>query len=418
MRKRTILSVLSLLLVLVMALTACNGGSEATTAPVPDVTEAPVAETDEPEAETDETEAEAEQPGSDTRIAVICSAAGQNDSGYNKAIVEKVNALAAEKGFHAQIVEPTSGVPNAIETMAEDGYNLIFSMEYDFEALVNGVGGAKPLAEQYPDTTFVVFNDNPNLTEDGEVKHANVISVLFNINEPSYLAGYLYGHMNEEMDTLFGDTYKFVSTDTARAAGFIGGTNSAGIVVTSYAFIQGLNDAAEELDVEYEFYQKLDAGFSDSAEGSTVAGTFYDQNANIVFAVAGTVGDGVTSKAKEVGRLAIQVDADLDDQQPGHVLTSVLKLTDVPGETIVNAYLDGTIDELDRLQTFGVASGATDITDMSVISEFIEDEAAWTALREKTDAKKQAIIDGTLEIIDAQAGDTFEAADYPNVNVN
>lgn len=387
MKHKKIVMILSLMLAMVFMLAACDNGKS---------------------------------NGGDTKdlkVGVVCSAAGQNDSGYNKAIVEKINAMAKDKGFHAQIVEPTNGVPNAIETLAEDGYKLIFSMEYDFEALINGVGGEKPLAEQYPDTTFVIFNDNPNVNEDGSVKHKNVISVIFNINESSYLAGYLYCLVNENHDKLFDSSYKFVPTDEARAAGFVGGTNSNGILVCSYAFIQGINDAATELNVSYDYYAKSDAGFTDSALGSTVAGTFFDNKANVVFAVAGTVGDGITSKAKEVGRLAIQVDANLDDQQPGFVLTSVLKLTDAPGESIMKAYLDGKISELDNLQTFGIKTGATDITDLSVIGKFIQDADLWKEIIDKTNAKKQEIINGTLKVIDAQAGETFDAAAYPHVNV-
>lgn len=402
MKTKRIITLLSLLLTLIMVMSACNSGTSTTTT-------AGTAAATQPATEAPST--------IDLKVGVVCSAAGQNDSGYNKAIVDKVNALASEKGFHAQIIEPTNGVPNAIETLAEDGYQLIFSMEYDFEALVNGVGGAKPLAEQYPDTTFVIFNDNPNLTDAGDVKHKNVIAVLFNVNESSYLAGYLYGLVNEAHDKLFSDDYQFVSTDEARVAGFIGGTNSNGILVYSYAFMQGINDAAAETDVKYDYYAKYDAGFTDSALGSTVAGTYFDNKANIVFADAGTVGDGITSKAKEVGRLSIQVDANLDGQQPGHVLTSVLKLTDVPGESIVNAYLAGKIAEQSNLQTFGLKSGATDITDLATISEYIQDKDIWNEIVEKTNAKKQAIIDGSLKVIDAQSGDTFDAAKVPNVIV-
>jgi len=387
---RKVAKIVALLLVAMMVLAACGGGAEPTTTG--------------PKA-------------SDLKVGVVCSAAGQNDTGYNKAIVDKVKQLSTESGFHAQIVEPTSGVANALETLAADGYNLVFSMEYDFEALVNGVGGAKPIAEQYPKTTFVIFNANPNVDANGNLKHKNVYSVLFNVNEPSYLAGYLYGLVNEAQAQLFGPEYKFVTPETARVAGFVGGTNSDGILVYSYAFIQGINEAATETGVKYDYFAKYDAGFTDPALGSTVAGTFFDNNANIVFADSGMVGDGITSKAKEVGRLSVQVDANLDEQQPGHVLTSVLKLTDVPGERFVKAYLDGTLSTLDNLQTFGIQTGATDITDLSVIERYIVDKETWKAIKEKVLAKRQAIIDGTLKVIDAQAGDKFDPAVFPNVIV-
>lgn len=388
MNIKKVSKIVVLLLVAVMVLTACSGGDQPTgTGP----------------------------KTSDLKVGVVCSAAGQNDTGYNKALVEKVKQLAGENGFHAQIIEPTSGVPNALETLADDGYNLVFSMEYDFEALVNGVGGAKPIAEQYPNTTFIVFNDNPNVDEAGNVKHKNVYSVLFNVNEPSYLAGYLYVLVNEEQAKLFGDGYKMVPPDAARVAGFVGGTNSNGILVFGYGFIQGMNDAATELGVKYEYLAKNDAGFSDPALGSTIAGTFYDNNANAVFAVAGVVGDGISSKAKEVGRLSIQVDANLDEQQPGYVLTSVLKLTDVPAETFVKALVGGTLDSLDNLQTFGIGSKATDITDLSVIERYVVDKDAWAAIKAKVDAKRQAIGSGSIKVVNVQVGETFDPTLYPNV---
>lgn len=388
MNNKKVAKIVALFLIAVMVLTACGSGTESGgTSP----------------------------KTSDLQVGVVCSAAGQNDTGYNKALVDTVKRLADENGFHAQIVEPTSGVPNALETLAADGYDLVFSMEYDFEALVNGVGGAKPIAEQFPDTTFVVFNDNPNVDEAGNVKHKNVYSVLFNINEPSYLAGYLYVLVNEEQANLFGDGYNMVSPDVARVAGFVGGTNSNGILVFGYGFVQGMNDAATELGVTYEYLSKNDAGFSDPALGSTIAGTFYDNNANIVFAAAGVVGDGISSKAKEVGRLAVQVDADLDDQQPGYVLTSVLKLTNVPAETFVKALVDGTLDQLDNLQTFGIDSKATDITDLSVIEQFIVDKDAWAAIKAKVDAKREAIGNGSIKVVNVQIGEKFDPALYPNV---
>ena len=94
----------------------------------------------------------------------------------------------------------------------------------------------------------------------------------------------------------------------------------------------------------YDYYAKYDAGFGDPALGSTVAGTYYDNGANVVYGVAGSVGDGITAKAKEVGKLAIQVDANKDSQQPGYVLTSVLKNTNVPvAAVLANAFADGSV---------------------------------------------------------------------------
>ena len=360
------------------------------------------------------TVAAAETP-KNLKIAVICSAAGRNDNGYNQSAIEGAQAVAAELGAECNILEPVNGVPAALEALAEDGYNLIFNLEYDFDALIKGVGGAQPIAAQYPDTWFVVFNANPNVNDAGETIHKNVISVLFDVHEGSYLAGYLSVLVNENAATLFGDGYHFTAPEQARALGFIGGTDSSGIKVFAYGFIEGANKAAAELGVTYDFYAKYDAGFGDPALGSTVAGTYYDNGANVVFGVAGSVGDGITAKAKEVGKLAIQVDANKDNQQPGYVLTSVIKNTNVPVTAITKALADGSIATLDNLQTYNLASGATGVTDLAEISKAVVDTAKWEEIKAQLATVSEGITSGAIHVINAQIGEVFDPASCPNV---
>lgn len=359
--------------------------------------------------------------GSDVKVAIICSAAGQNDNGYNQSAVEGAKKAADEFGIEYKVVEPTTGVPQALESLADDGYNVIFNLEYDFEALIQGTGGAQPIAEMYPDTTFVCVNDNPNQDEDGNTIHDNVISVLFDVHQASFVAGALTTLVNENAETLFGtDGYNFTPADNGgRSVGFIGGTNSNGITVFSYGYIEGINYEAEKLGVNYDYYAKYDAGFADSATGSTVAGTYYNQGANIVFSVAGSVGDGVASKAKEEGKLAIQVDANKDDQQPGYVLTSVIKNTEVPVYDIVKEAVNGKIDKMDRAQTYSLASGAASITDLSEISKHIQDSGKdkWEEIKTEIKDVEDKISDGTIVVTDAQSGEEFDSSKCPNVTV-
>lgn len=408
MKSKLLALLLSCTLAVTMLAGCGSSGEEETAAPAETETEA--------EGESEEAAAET-GANSDFKVAFVCSEAGQNDTGYNKSACDSLKEVADELGVEYKIVEPTNGVAQALETLAGDGYNLIFSLEYDFEALINGVGGNTAIAEQYPDTTFVVFNDNPNVNEDGSVKYENVISVLFDVHEASYLAGYAYVLMNENQDQLFGEAYHMTPVDTARAAGFVGGTNSNGILVYSYGFIEGIEKAAEEFDVTYDYYAKYDAGFTDSATGSSVAGTYYSNGANIVFADCGMVGDGITAKAKETGKLAVQVDADLDDTQPGYILTSVLKITGVPVETITRAYADGTIGEMDNLQSYNLESGATGITDMSVIGSYVEDSGLWEEIVQKVNDIADQIKDGTIKVTNAQNGEELDTSKVTHVNI-
>ena len=365
--------------------------------------------------------ADGDAAGSDVSIAVICSSAGQNDNGYNQSAVDGAKKAAEELGVEYKVVEPTNGVPQALESLAEDDYDVIFNLEYDFEALISGTGGAKPIAEMYPDTTFVCVNDNPNQDESGNVINENVISALFDVHQASYVAGALSVLVNENAETLFGtENYKFTAPDNGgRAMGFIGGTNSNGITVFSYGFIEGMNHVAEELGVNYDYYAKYDAGFADSATGSTVAGTYYNQGANIIFSVAGSVGDGVAAKAKEEGKLMIHVDANKDAQQPGHILTSVLKNTEVPVYEITKAAVEGKIGEMERVQSYTLASGAASITDMAEISKYVQESGKekWEEIKTYIADLEKQIGDGTITVTNAQSGEEFDPSACTHVTI-
>ena len=371
--------------------------------------------------QTEETKTETGSDKEAIKIAVICDAAGQNDNGYNQSAVKGAEKAAADLGAEYKIVEPTTGVPAALETLAEDGYDIIFNLVYDFEALIQGVGGAKPIAETYPDTTFVIFNDNPNLAEDGSTLHDNVISVLFDVHEASYLAGALATQVNEHSSLLFpADKYEFTAPDAGgRAIGFVGGTNSNGITVFSYGFIEGINYVAAELEVEYEYYAKYDAGFADPATGSSIAGTFYNQGANVVYSVAGGVGDGVASKAAEEKKLAIQVDANKDAQQPGYILTSVIKNTEVPVYELTKAGTEGNLGEQDNLLTFSLGTGATTITDLAEISKHIADtdeaREKWEEIKAYVEDIEQKITSGEIKVTNAQIGEELDSSAVANV---
>lgn len=382
---------------------------------------------EETSAQTGETREEGTEAGetaapaaSDLKIAIVCDASGQNDNGYNQSAVEGAKECAESMGVEYKVVEPTESIGNTLSILAEDGYNLIFSMEYDFDALVKGEAGAAPIAEQYPDTMFVVFNATPNVDESGNTIHDNVISVLYNVNESSYLAGALSVLVNENADVLLGDGYDLTSTEEARALGFIGATDSDGITVFGVGFVEGAQHVAEELGVTYDYYAKYDAGFADTAGGSTVAGTYYGNGANVVYTVAGAVGDGAASKAKEVKKLAIHVDANKDGQQPGYIMTSVIKNTKVVVKTLAQAYADGTIGDMDNIQVYDLASGATSITDLATFSAALEttDEAKakWEEITAYLADLEAKIGDGTIKVTNKQNGDSFDEASCPNIN--
>jgi len=266
-----------------------------------------------------------------------------------------------------------------------------------------------------------VFNAEPNKDANGDIIHDNVISVLFDVHEGSFLAGALSVQVNENADLLFGtDDYDFASVDDGgRTIGFIGGTQSPGITVFSYGFVEGIDYVATELGVNYDYYSDYSAGFGDPAAGSTIANTMFNNGANVVYSVAGVVGDGVASKAAEINRLAIQVDADKDNDQPGNILTSVLKNTDVPVYDLSKDYIDGNLDDADRTLFYSLGSGATGITDLSVIEGFITEagQAKWEEILAYIEGLSDDIADGSITVTDAQRGGELNESSLQSVTM-
>ncbi len=387
---KKLIAVLSMLMVIILTFTGCSGKSSDSSTK------------------------------KDLGIALLTSAAGPNDNGYNASAIKGLEKVKADLGIDYKVVESTD-IPGSLAELAKAGYKLIFTLEYNFDALINGVGGGKPIAEQYPDTTFVIFNDNPNVNSDGTVKHKNVISVLFDVHEASYLAGSLSVLVNENQEVLFdGANYSFTKGDEGRKIGFFGGTKSNGITVFGYGFAEGMNYEAKKLGVNYTYLSDYNVGFSDSAAGATKANTYFSEGANTIFSVAGAVGDGVTSKAKEVKKLAIEVDANKDNNQPGYVLTSVLKNTEVPVYNIAKNYKNNTMGEVNgKVISYDLASKATGITDLSVIESKVQasGKAKWEEIKTELQDITNKIASGEIKVTNAQAGEAFDKSSLSNVKM-
>jgi basic membrane protein A len=136
--------------------------------------------------------------------------------------------------------------------------------------------------------------------------------------------------------------------------------------------------------------------------------------------VAGAVGDGVDAKAKEVKKLSIEVDANKDSNQPGYVLTSVLKNTEVPVYEISKNYKENTMDQVKgKVLSYNLASGATGITDLSVIESKIEasGKAKWDEIKAQLNTIANKIASGEIKVTNAQAGEAFDKTKLENLNM-
>lgn len=354
------------------------------------------------------------------KVGLIGSAATLQDNGYNQYAVAGLNKIKAKHdNVEIKTVDISSqgDIATSLDEFGSQGYDLVFTLEYNFEALITTYAGGDPIAKRYPKTTFVVFNEFANTDNaTGKRIHDNVIEVIFGVNESSFLAGALSVLVNENRDVLFPTGYSFAN---ARALAFVGGTDSNGIRVFNYGYVQGANHVANELNVTYDYYENSDAGFGASAENATMVKTFYERGVNVVYGAAGGVADNIRNEAQTAKRLMVDVDANQDALKPGHVLTSVLKKTDAVTFGLTEELLNDTLKNSAGTRYYNLTSEGTGITDLAKISEFIattpEATAKWTEIKNKIKELAQAIEAGTIKVVDAQIGETLDRAALTNI---
>jgi len=98
--------------------------------------------------------------------------------------------------------------------------------------------------------------------------------------------------------------------------------------------------------------------FRNPGKGKELALSQYEQGVNVIFHASGSTGLGVFEAARQLGKLAIGVDADQWDEAPGRILTSMLKRSDVTTYRIMTDLLDGKWQG--GVRTFGLREEGVD----------------------------------------------------------
>lgn len=305
----------------------------------------------------------------DKPVALVISQAGLGDQSYNDLAYEGFRRGLEATGLDGRPVESRDVVAQAAEILrraSDADFGLVIDLEYSH---------GEPMLEvavDYPDTNYVILN---------QVREApNIASVLFQEQEGSYLVGMLAA---------------LVTTDTSIPGinpepiiGVIGGTRSAGIDKFIAGYVEGAKAANPEVEVKVAYSNN----FADPAVGLQMANAMFEEGADIVYHVAGGTGMGVIQAAKEAGRYAIGVDTDQDGLAPGHVLTSMIKRTDVAVETVIKDYAAGNFAGGETL-AFGLEENGVGLSEMTYTKDLIPAE-----ILEKVETARQGILSGEIEV--------------------
>ena len=277
------------------------------------------------------------------KIGLVFDLAGRGDNSFNDSAYQGLVQIAkAYKGYidgdpdnvnygtdvQIKYLSPKAGGQDReilMRALAEDGYHLIFGIGFAFADSLTKV------ATDFPDTKFAII--------DSFVDLPNVTSLEFKENEGSFLVGALAGLMakNQKVGFLGG-------VDIPLIHRFENGFDAGAMYVNKALRADGM--------VLGQYISKDFSGFSDPTGGYNVSTNLYKQGAAIIFAAAGSSGDGLFKAADELKKLAIGVDSDqgaiyaqskdaATQARAKLVVTSMLKRVDNAVFAAAKEFIDG-----------------------------------------------------------------------------
>jgi basic membrane protein A len=382
--KKSLLFALSLLMIASLVLSGCGAPAEtpATEAAVP-ATEASAPATEAPAA----TEVATEAPAATEAPQYTCALITPNPLGDRSFIdasargIEKANK---ELPVKCDIIE-TNGVAEhetALRGAIAQGYDLVLGLAMDTDMFTG-------LAAEFPDQKFASPSEIFL-----ETLPENMTAYQIDVHESSFLVGLIVGSLTK-----------------TKTVGAVVGGDAPGLNQFFYGYKQGVLQVCPDCKVLVSY---LGFDFSNPTLGLETALGQYDEGADIIYQIAGRSGEGVLEAAAQRDLYAIGVDSNQDDIQPGHVIVSSLKKTEMTTYEPIKLLVDGNF--AGGFQRRGLKEGFAGLSWDDGSTTF-EDNGPADMVAKIPDIKKLVeeyrakIISGEVKVCDAFSPDTPECKD-------
>ena len=229
------------------------------------------------------------------------------DGGWNQAAYEGLLRIRDELG--AEVNNEETKTPGQFEEGFRDyasrGYQLVFGHGFEYQQ------AAARVAAQFPDTVFI--------TTSGNTVRPNVAPMVFELEQATYLCGFLAGRMS-----------------ASKVIGMIGGIDLPSIRSTFLAFRAGASSAMPAISVREVFT----GNFQDSGAAHEAALALLDAGADFLLHQANDAGRGVfqavSERAAKGGQVfAFGTNKNQNDMAPDVVIASAV--LDVPSAFVLVA---------------------------------------------------------------------------------
>ena len=341
MKRSSKILALLLVFVMILSLSACGKSAD-------EVAEEKAEETANGEKTEKDNADIVKQSGEKLRVCIVYTG-NLGDKSYNDSANMGAKKAAEDFGVEVKSLEGTTAQEweANLVAAAEEGYDLVIGASSNIADYITKYG------PNYPDTKFAVIDTTVDLP--------NVSSISFAQNEGSFLSG--------AAAALFTQKEDIDGVNSEKIIGWVGGMD----IPVLHDFFVGYEQGAKYIDPDIKILQSFAGTWSDPLKGKELTLAQYEQGADIVMNVASGTGPGILEAAKEAGKYAIGVDLNQDNDQPGHILTSMVKRVDTAIYLTIESVVKGDFKG-GSTRYLTLKDGGVSLTDFSVIKEKLGDK--------------------------------------------
>lgn len=311
------------------------------------------------------------KPGA-TNVGIVLDVGGRGDKSFNDGAYAGADSAVRLLGPNVRFIEPGDGSDReaGLRLLAAEGMDLVIGVGFIFTDDITN------LAKEYPAVSFAGVDYAVSVDDKGTVipPPANVAALKFREEEGSFLVGALAA--------LSGGSKKI---------GFVGGMDIPLIHKFEAGYRAGVMAVCADCTVIAQYAGATPEAFKNPGKGRELALSQYQSGVNVIFHASGSTGLGVFEAARVMGKLAIGVDSDQNDDAPGHILTSMIKGVNASVFDAIKRVQNGTFKG--GIYSFGLAENGVGYIYDERNKPLIPDSA-----RTRVEQLRQDIIAGKIKV--------------------
>lgn len=322
-------------------------------------------------------------------IVLITDYGTVNDGSYNQGAWEGITSYCDEYNKTCQYYMPENTDKDSFLSTAKkaigNGAQVIVCTGYLYEEAMFEA------QKKFSNTSFILIDGTPHNEDYSDTTiRENVRAISFSEEQAGFLAG--YAAVREGYTGL----------------GFMGGKASPPVIRYGYGFVQGADYAAIETGSSIHVRYVYTDTYSEDPVVEEMAGAWYADDTEVIFACGGQMGRSVMRAAEAAGGKVIGVDTDQSDESET-VITSAEKSLKIAVYDSIKAYYEGNFQGGTVTEMAANSGGVCLPMDTSRFEKF--DMDSYSRLYEH-------LIDGMIDPYDGTDIGTTQELDLINTEVS